>query len=636
MKIRTYPPLLKQIALRIKYLLLTLFLFLLIRHPHTMNSPAVLPGLDPSYVYALNWAAANHLIFGKDIFLAGPGPTLYLFYPNNLGNNLLISYLFLFCCLFVLGLALCPLLKRIRLLRFFLFCGSFLILIYLPNQYQDYTVLYFIMLLNAVCLLKRNLAVFLLPFCAAVATFLFFQKSPLGLSAYSMTALCALLAFQRDKRSFYLVLLYCGIACAFSFAIIFWTHFQQWPYFLAWLRAARENSLGYSAAMSFQGHPSVTACALLYSAVYLMLCFCFRKGRTPFQKLLLCFAPSLFFVFKHGFVRQDMHMLIFFKYILVCAAVLFLTAKSRKEVVISLFLTVFFSGGAVQNWQSTTYCSPTQELRLGLSLPRHWNKMVLFTHPRQLQAEINAFGRKHLASQLLPLEWRNFLQQSGAAVNSAPIELTYCHANELKCTFSPMLQFYLTYTAYQDTLQARYYSASQAPRFVLLEYSGFDQRYPLWDSPASWQELLHSYETIRYDEKFPAMLLEKQTIVPARKSSIGTQIWNNEEEMLIPGSEKLLFMKLDMRLTLWGKIREFLFRIPQVLLEVEFADGGKKDFRFIPSLAQNGLLINVLPQDRHQLKDLFDGKALPQIKRVRMIGPGKQFFKKEIRVEWIA
>ena len=79
---------------------------------------------------------------------------------------------------------------------------------------------------------------------------------------------------------------------------------------------------------------------------------------------------------------------------------------------------------------------------------------------------------------------------------------------------------------------------------------------------------------------------------------------------------------LDLRLTLWGRLRNLLLRVEPVFLEYETRNGRSGRHRLIAANASQGLLATLPPDDGEDLERLLDEYRGRPIERLRFRGAG--------------
>src|SRR6185503_15335003 len=94
----------------------------------------------------------------------------------------------------------------------------------------------------------------------------------------------------------------------------------------------------------------------------------------------------------------------------------------------------------------------------------------------------------------------------------------------------------------------------------------------------------------------------------------------------IPFGDEPLFVSIDVRPTMLGRLAEFLFKPPLLYLEVTLNDGKEQRFRFIPAIAREGFIATPLVKTSTDFVLLAAGARADEIAPVtamRLVGePG--------------
>ena len=64
-------------------------------------------------------------------------------------------------------------------------------------------------------------------------------------------------------------------------------------------------------------------------------------------------------------------------------------------------------------------------------------------------------------------------------------------------------------------------------------------------------------------------------------------------------------------------------------------DGRTLVYRILPETSAGGLLVGGLPTSLAQLQQLVEGTVPPSAIQMRVVGPGKQFYQRDVKVTWI-
>jgi hypothetical protein len=131
------------------------------------------------------------------------------------------------------------------------------------------------------------------------------------------------------------------------------------------------------------------------------------------------------------------------------------------------------------------------------------------------------------------------------------------------------------------------------------------------------------------------LLLEKK-IQPTEESLkvVSQQEVDVNQWVLVPRSSSLLFVDVDMRLTLLGTATKTLFRIPPINVDLIYDSGKSVSYRMIPDTARDGLLINYLPLNIEELSQLLTGVTGDTVKMFRISGPGTTYYNHEVDLTW--
>jgi hypothetical protein len=85
---------------------------------------------------------------------------------------------------------------------------------------------------------------------------------------------------------------------------------------------------------------------------------------------------------------------------------------------------------------------------------------------------------------------------------------------------------------------------------------------------------------------------------------------------------------------LGGRLARLVYRVDPVLLDLRLPTGGVITARFLPSTAENGLLLNRLPMTLEELLGLYAGPPPRKLTAFRIRGPGIGSFQQEFEVAW--
>ena len=601
--------------------------------------PVVEVGLEGSWQLALNEAATEGLRFGQDVAF-NYGPLGYLIRPLDVGDNVWSAGLFelvvhtVFWSLVLRALVRGASVSSLVVLGLSLGLANMIIL--QPEQ----RIVLFVSLLaysaltekhrtvRTACALLLGLTNGLLPFVKTNSA-----ASALGAPA---GGLLGCLWVRRLPKKGLVVAWLCGFALSMvSLGAWFFadaSSMARWTYY------SLEVAAGYSEAMSIIGPRDLLVSALLLLAAFAALLLVALRGGSEDVVALSVFALPLLAAFKHGFVRQDRHQIEFFTFYCGVAGLLFLLLRSQplRRAIPALLLFALTAGlratmpAGLSSPRVLAVLSAQNARDLGHSiLDRGWH------HERRRAARLRSEAA--LATRTLPGKWRRHLVGPDERPTVIPWELTYCWADTLRCAFPRTLQLYTAYTAPLDAWTASLFAEADRPTHVLASFTDIDGRHPLWSTPRTWRALIENYALLESDAEANLFLLERRTTSRAWSApAVISPAPPNDAEgwIALPHTEGFLVGRFRMPLSLAGLGLRALFRIPSVEIEHRTEDGRVGRHRFLPAVAEEGIVLSPLPETPAEFGAWLEGRLRTRVEAIRLVGPGASLYRLEsLRLE---
>ncbi len=589
--------------------------------------------LDNTWVFAMNFGAAHELKLGRDLIWS-TGPLGYLAFPNDIGSNLSEALGFQFGMWAILIAIFADLFYRGRLaLRNLVFFSVF---------FSLSAPLYWFNLMG-----PENLLV------AGVLVLLAVERQRGGLMRYAialalsgvipliklsagMIAGGAILGFlaERAIRARGKIALEAALAIgipmavAASLCLLFMPADAIGPY----LKGSLEIAGGYSSAMSVTGDAiefAAMAEALIGIGAYLFVRT--RMNRSLVRFLVALLALPLLLSVKHGFVRQDVHVLNFFCFAgLALALISILLPLAGERGLVAMLVLLNF--GII----SMVYQGPYLgfEEMLGNSsgfraASMAWGALRLSgTRAAIAGAERNYSANEHVEPAL-----RAIIGDQPLAPMSNAYSRTYLEGVNLR--LYPVVQRYAAFTPYLDGLNAAWIR-DKGPRFLLFDGKSIDHRHPWAETPAMWLEVYRWYDTRLLGER--NLLLERRSAPRFRQwKSLGhiNQPFPGEFEM--PASAGSVFWTMRCHTNAGGTLRKLLFRVAEVQMGLDEPGGARKSYRVIPELLGSPLPGSVLPGSLAQFASMLDSSvtAKPQVLKLSFFGPGIDSYSSMCDVEFL-
>ncbi|MDR2602512.1 MAG: hypothetical protein LBC53_08705, partial [Spirochaetaceae bacterium] len=555
----------KQLNNHKKLIITAFFVLMTVNFLKSLNLPAAGAGLDPSWKWAVNNIAYNHqYTFGKDVTFTY-GPLGYLFESQHYAETIIQGIaLNVFCVGVILLLFYLNYKKKMySIQKLFIFSLFLFIFTGIISCEWIWNIMLFFLFSTCYLLREDKRLRFPLIICAGFlsAFSLLLKFNTAVLAAALSGALALMLLLRGGKRLFawYIGLFFPAyIAFTAAGSAFFFKNINN---FIVWLQMSVEIAGGFSSAMVVKGLFIFTAAAVLIIIIYLR--FAYTQKKENVFALCVIGTAVLFFSFKHGFVRQDGHMLSFFTAVPFLTGFLFLFSppssykKSRAMFQTTVFLCLL---GAVN-----IVFIP------GL-IKGVFNNAYLIT---QLGKNYKTFNERKMEgpkADALPAEWNAKIADS--SIQATPWELSYAAANHWKgWRPNPVMQLYSVYTKKLDEYSAASFAPENAPRFILLEYYAIDGRNMFVDSPATWNAILPNYTILTRDES-RALLSKKDAHKSLNFEPVFSASYKFNETIPVPQSPDPVYAKIIIKDSIFGKLATTLFRGNPPSMTVKYHDGA--------------------------------------------------------------
>jgi len=385
---------------------------------------------------------------------------------------------------------------------------------------------------------------------------------------------------------------------------------------LAFIKTSLEVSSGYSSAMSIVASPwEVGSGALGVIIVLALLTILARENSLGFS---LSLAFVLWVTFKHGFVRQDAHVLIFVFSLPLIVSLIIAKARSMRLAKFAYLVHAYALAMIM------VYCFVPKPFGQLLSLGHIFNilnpKPAVFVsrtssllNLNQVKERTTTASETNLAAVKLPDNVIALLADK--TIDIIPIETSLVAANNLNWKPRPVFQSYVAYKTSLDN--ANLNSLVTQPRdYLLYQFTTIDGKHPFFDEPATFFHMMCTYQLSPaipgFVQDAPPTIAQLMILEQRQSSICPTGL--AEEKITIPWEATQALVTKDSSLTraavkikysLFGKIYKTLFRSPPVSMKVTYEDGLELGYRIIPENADNGIVISHLPRDVNEVLSFF-------------------------------
>jgi hypothetical protein len=154
----------------------------------------------------------------------------------------------------------------------------------------------------------------------------------------------------------------------------------------------------------------------------------------------------------------------------------------------------------------------------------------------------------------------------------------------------PTVQEYATYSGDLIARNRSFFESDSAPDYLLFEPGSIDIRHPASAEGSLWPLFLQRYKSVDLAGSTLVLRKRQKPLAPLLGAPENGQATIGDWYPL-PHTNDALFMKIDIRPTIIGKLLNFAFRPPQVTMSLAFGEGREEFFRLIPAQAREGMML---------------------------------------------
>jgi hypothetical protein len=355
---------------------------------------------------------------------------------------------------------------------------------------------------------------------------------------------------------------------------------------------------------------------------FMILLACLPKPRQFKRFVIASFILfSLFLVWKIGFVRQGFHQIIFFNVALIVPFLLayhknmntigLWSYRSLRYLAIFLALMGLFSIAKPLNYQPHNFVGK-------------WNKQIAnnFYHLTHL----SAFQEKREKTRV-ELQRKYALPNISAHIGQATVDIFsweqwIVFLNELNWHPRPVFQSYAAYTSSLIALNGHFYASDKAaPEFVIFLLQAIDKQFPWLNDSEALKIILRDYQPLLLEKGY--LLLKRKPRgegLVANGKTLLTQTININESIDIRSlSHQPLLLHLEIQKSLLGRFYSFLYRLPEIYLEMVTTDDETFFYRIIPKMTQGHFVLNPLIRNQFELTKWYQQLPLKSVATLRVV-----------------
>lgn len=570
------------------------------------------PGLDQSWVFAMNQAVSQGLAFGKDVvFTFGP----YAFVMDKGYHP--STDLMMICGSLYLAIS------------------YFLSVSVVIEGVRWFWKLAFLALVGGLCF-QQDVLFYSFPFLVGLAAiklagrfgletprsvrfdslYLVFIFSPLGflpLIKGNLLVLCGVIAvlFAASMLRRNIIFAVIAVCSPLASVLIFWLLSGQDPagmlqYFLSLVPIIS----GYTDAMSVDGY-RMEIFVFVFACLFLLLSIITGNNTSSSSRwlLLLIYSGYLFFVFKAGFVRHDGHAVISGLSLIFAAILLpfFVEGKIVELVVtIAVLLGYFiaqhhmdFSTRAIISNFKTTYVNAWQGFVSRIDDPNRLKR----------DFDLSVISLRTQASlPLLPGSADIYSFNQSSLIASGNL-----------WSPRPVFQSFAAYTPELAMVNRDHLLGRNAPDNVFFKVETIGGRLPSLDDGVSWPVLMFNYQPTRMSGDYVFLKRRGGVIKAPELLSVLQEQHKFGDVVSLPDSGHPIFAQVHIEPTILGRLARIAFKSSYLTITTYNVDGIGSQYRLIAGMAKSGFLISPLIENTTEFSMLYAGGGKLVDKRVKSI-----------------
>jgi hypothetical protein len=612
--------------------------------------------LDGSWIYSMNQAVAQRMVFGRDIiFSFGPYASVYThaYHPATVWIMLVGCLLIDSCyaCCFVW------LVRRAHWPWLLILAALLIAPLITPDGF-----FYSLPLLEALFvfrLLDEEMARPRRPVDALLAAVVFgcagmipLIKLSFAVMELGVFVLC--LSFLVLRRQWTMMLI-CSLAPLLGMLLFWVAAGQKLANLPVFFSASLPIITGYTEAMS---EPVRRREVLLFliGALAILLAIVFARRLKQKQRffLLLAYAFYLLISFKAGFVRHGLQVFTSWDALAVGSLSLTLLQTPQRKRFNSVSCLIafvvallpmgfllrenFFGDLQAEFEEAGTHKGPLDRALLDamrtdlrdvpfLSLLAATEPQMRALHPWEYNPkgwrdEFNAARREINASSQL-----NFVMPGRVDVYS--YEQSALLSRDYAWDPRPVVQSYSAYTPWLIRTNEQHLRSSGAPEHIVFRLETIDDRLPALDDGLSWPAMLDNYRVAEVANGWvhltrkPGPLRTESHFIPLEMTSAELG-----QEVTLPSGDGPIFVQIDLSSSFYGRLLEFPYKMPMLKLTLSCGNNRRLVYRTFANMMKTGFFLSPLITDNEDFVRLFSASGpLREDDKVRSMrlssdGPG--------------
>lgn len=404
---------------------------------------------------------------------------------------------------------------------------------------------------------------------------------------------------------------------------------------LPYIRWALEVAKGYTEASSLPGPRWQLVLILGFGAIPFLIVLAYSRGRHLLHPVFWAAALIAFQSFKHSVVRQDGHAdLALLK---LSAAILFLWPLLPRPS-LRLAAAAWMLAGAEFTWWYVSGANPWifQTAKQSLTpagMAENVGRLVEFP---EKYAEAGRYSRGTRGQLALSPSFRS--RVGSGTVDAFPDAIDWIRANGWRYRPRPTIQALTAFTRSLTLRNLVHMESDRAADFMLLVFDTVDGRHPFLQDAGTLRAMLERYEPV--EQSAEALLLERRRQwrrLELREAGVLRVRWGEAFSIPPPGPREAIWASFEIRPSVWGRLRWFLFRTSPPVIYLVSATGETFAHRLLRDVAMEPMPLRPLPRNPAQAAMYFRGEDLPKAAEPTggfLATEGLHEYEPEILIRW--
>jgi len=301
--------------------------------------------------------------------------------------------------------------------------------------------------------------------------------------------------------------------------------------------------------------------------------------------------------FRAGFMRQDAHDLIPAVVLaaIVCVAFLESWPRTSSRLRLAWCLLLIATGALISYDVEARTGNDLAQRLLAVARSRAADAVSIARHGTE---ELDRRNERLMSALRAQLTSRPVGHSFDAYFSSTGVLNTW----DLPASRRPVFQACCSTTERLLALNAAHLRGPRAPETLLIAIQPLDKRLAAMEESLSWPEFLRRYEPAGQNGAF--VILQRR-FAPAQLRAT-------------PNGD-LVFARISMDETIFGRLAKFFFRTPAMYIRVTTDRGPSRRFRILPAAARAGFLLSPLVVSNGDFEQLFDARGRAALPHVRSI-----------------